>query len=124
MPLKPSKAILGVSTNKGTSEQLIRVRIRALEIPPIKDGVVIGLDAAMGGEAMARTLRLMTNEKFERIALKDGIIAEIIVRSAIEIKIGRERLVKFVLNRIKPVMSKSEILLLDIEVELVIEDTI
>lgn len=100
------------------------MRVRALEIPPIKDGVLIGRDAAMGGEAMARTLRLMTNEKFERIALRDEVVAEIVVRAAILRKLGRERLVKFVLNRIKPLMTETELLLLDIEVELTIEDTI
>lgn len=100
------------------------MRVRALEIPPIKDGVLIGRDAAMGGEAMARTLRLMTNEKFERIPLRDEVVSEIVVRAAILRKLGRERLVKFVLNRIKPLMTETELLLLDIEVELTIEDTI
>lgn len=98
------------------------MRVKALEIPPIKDGVLIGTNAAMGGEAMARTLRLMTNERFERIKLKDPIIAEIVVRAAIEKKVGRERLMKFVMTRVKPVMTETELLLLDIEVELVIED--
>jgi hypothetical protein len=106
------------------SEKLIRVRLRALEIPPIKDGLVIGRDAAIGGEAMLRTLRLMTHEKFERISLREEIIQEIIVRSSVLKKLGRERLVAFVLTRIKPVMSDTELLMLDIEVELVIEDTI
>ena len=106
------------------SEKLIRVRLRALEIPPIKDGLVIGRDAAIGGEAMLRTLRLMTHEKFERITLKEEIIQEVIVRTSVLKKLGRERLIEFVLNRIKPIMSDTELLMLDIEVELVIEDTI
>ncbi|MEO7598194.1 MAG: hypothetical protein ABIV50_04640 [Opitutus sp.] len=107
-----------------SSEKLIRVRVRALEIPPIKDALVIGRDAAIGGEAMSRTLRLMTNEKFERLVLKDNIVQEVIVRSAVMRKVGEERLITFVLNRVKPIMAESELLLLDIEVELVIEDTI
>lgn len=100
------------------------MRVKALEIPPVKDGVVIGRDAAMGGEAMARTLRLMTHEKFERIAMKDPVIAEIVVRTAIERKIGRPRLINFVMTRIKPIMTETELLLLDIEVELVIDDVV
>lgn len=51
-------------------KKTIRVRLRALEIPPIKDGLVIGRDAAIGGEAMTRTLRLMTHEKFDRLLIK------------------------------------------------------
>jgi len=106
-----------------TNEKFIRVRVRALEIPPIKDGLVIGKDAAIGGEAMTRTLRLMTNEKFDRITLKDDIVQELIVRSAVLRKVGRDRLVSFVLKRVKPIMTESELLMLDIEIELVIEDT-
>lgn len=106
------------------NEKLIRVRMRALEIPPIKDGLVIGQDAAIGGEAMSRTLRLMTNEKFDRILLKDDVIQEIVVRSAILKKVGRDRLLAFVMKRVKPVMVETELLMLDIEVELVIEDTL
>lgn len=102
----------------------MRVRVRALEIPPIKDALVIGRDAAIGGEAMARTLRLMTNEKFERITLKDDIVQEIIVRSAVVRKVGKERLTHFVVNRVKPIMAESELLLLDIQVEVVIEDMV
>jgi len=106
------------------SEKLLRVRLRALEMPPIKDGLVIGIDAAIGGEAMARTLRLMTNEKFERLVLKDDVIEEVVVRTAILRKIGKDRLLAFVMRRVKPIMAESELLLLDIEVELVIEDSI
>ncbi len=107
------------------SEQLIRVRVKALEIPPIKDGIVIGRDAAIGGEAMVRTLRLMTNEKFERFVLpKDDIIQDVILRSAVVRKLGKERVLKFVMDRIKPVMTESELLMLDIDIELVIEDTV
>jgi len=106
------------------SEKLLRVRLRALEMPPIKDGLVIGIDAAIGGEAMARTLRLMTNEKFERLVFKDDVIEEVVVRTAILRKIGKDRLLAFVMRRVKPIMAESELLLLDIEVELVIEDSI
>lgn len=100
------------------------VRLRALEMPPIKDGLVIGSKAAIGAEAMTRTLRLMSNEKFEVIRFKDEIVEAIIVRLAILKKIGRDRLVDFVMKRVKPVMAESELLMLDIQVELVIEDSV
>ena len=114
---KPSTA-----DQHNSNEKFIRVRVRALEIPPIKDGLVIGKDAAIGGEAMTRTLRLMSNEKFDRISLKDSVVQELIVRSAVLRKIGRDRLVSFVLKRVKPIMAESELLMLDIEIELMIEE--
>lgn len=122
---KLSKQTAPQSAHVGASEQLVRVRVKALEIPPIKDGIVIGRDAAIGGEAMVRTLRLMTNEKFERFTLpKDDIIQDVILRSAVVRKLGKERVLKFVMERIKPVMTESELLMLDIDIELVIEDTL
>ena len=123
MPLKKMKAA-PFQPIGNTDEKIIRVRLRALDIPPIKDGLLIGVDAAIGGEAMTRTLRLMTNEKFDRILLKDDIIQEVIVRSAVLRKLGRERLLSFVLKRVKPVMAETELLLLDIDIELVIESVI
>ena len=122
-PSKAKNPQPSMSYHHDSNEKFIRVRVRALEIPPIKDGLVIGKDAAIGGEAMTRTLRLMTNEKFDRITLKDDIVQELIVRSAVLRKIGRDRLVSFVLKRVKPIMAESELLMLDIEIELVIEDT-
>jgi hypothetical protein len=123
MPTKSNKRP-ATAMAMGTTEKLVRVRLRALEIPPVKDGIVIGRDAAIGGEAMSRTLQLMSHEKFERIIFKDEIVQELIVRAAILRKLGRDRLVHFVLKRVKPVMTENELLMLDFEVELVIEDSV
>lgn len=98
--------------------------MKALEIPPVKDALVIGKNAAIGGEAMARTLRLMSNEKFEQVIVKDPVVHEILVRAAVIRKVGRDRLVKFVLERVKPIMTEAELLLLEIEVELVLEASV
>ena len=122
-PTKTRKSKVAHTGDKLSNEKLIRARVRALEIPPIKDGLVIGRDAAIGGEAMTRTLRLMTNEKFDRILLKDDMVQEIIVRTAVVRKIGQPQLIAFVLERVKPIMHETELLMLDIEVELVIEGT-
>lgn len=66
----------------------------------------------------------MTNEKFERISIKDEIVQELIVRSAVLRKVGQERLVAFIHKRVKPIMTETELLMLDIEVEVVIEDSV
>lgn len=118
------KTIPARASSPATIEKSLRVRLKALEIPPIKDGIIIGRDAAMGGDAMLRTLKLMTNEKFERLAIKDDVIQDVIVRSGILRKLGEARLLSFVLDRVKPLMSENELLMLDIEVELVLEDNL
>ena len=73
---------------------------------------------------MLRTLKLMTNEKFERFPLKDEVVQDLIVRTSVLRKIGQARLVRFVLERVRPLMSENEVLMLDMDVELVIEDTL
>lgn len=118
------KSLVSRAPSPAPVEKSLRVRLKALEIPPIKDGLVIGRDAAIGGEAMLRTLKLMTNEKFERISLKDDVVQDLIVRSSILRKIGEGRLVSFVLERVRPLMGENELLMLDMEVELVIEDNL
>ena len=46
------------------------------------------------------------------------------MKAAVLRKLGRERLLAFVLKRVKPVMTETELLLLDIDIELVIESVI
>lgn len=122
MPTNAPKNSLRSKALSVTIEKSIRVRMRALEIPPIKDGLIIGRDAAIGAEAMLRTLRLMTNEKFERVPIKDDIVHDIIVRTSVLRKLGHDRLVQFVRSRVKPLMAETELLMLDIEIELVIDE--
>lgn len=122
MPTTAPKKLARDRTLSARNEKSIRVRMRALEIPPIKDGLIIGRDAAIGAEAMLRTLRLMTNEKFERVPMKDDVVSDIIVRTSVLRKLGQERLVQFVRERVKPLMAETELLMLDIEIEVVIEE--
>lgn len=108
-----------------TSEQYVRVRLKALEIPPIKDGIVIGKSAPMGAEAMMRTLKLMSNERFVHITIKgDDIVSDAVVRESVLRKLREEKLRSFILSRIRPMMAENELLMLDMEIEVVVEDTI
>lgn len=108
-----------------SNEQYVRVRVKALEMPPVKDGIVIGKGAPMGAEAMLRTLKLMSAERFVHLQLaNDEIISDAIVREAVLRKLKEERLRTFILKRIKPLMADNELLLLDMEIEVVVEDTL
>ncbi len=109
-----------VTRHKETS---MRVRVRSLEMPPVKDGLVIGKSAAIGIDAMLRTLSILTHEEFERLHFSDDIIDDIIVKTSVLRKAGRERLVKFIVTNLRPIMTATELLVLDIYIELIIEDT-
>lgn len=104
-------------------ETLMRVRVKSLEIPPVKDGLVIGHKAAIGADAMLRTLSIMTHESFERLHVSDDVIEDVIVKTSVVRKTGPDRLLKFVMKHLKPVMTPTELLMLDIYVEMVIEDS-
>ena len=107
------------------NEQFVRVRIKALEIPPVKDGIVIGRSAPMGADAMMRTLKLMSTELFVHLVIKgDNVISDVIVREAVLRKLKEDRLRKFVLKRIKGLMAENELLMLDMEIEVVVEDSL
>ena len=107
------------------TEQYVRVRLKALEIPPVKDGIVIGRSAPIGAEAMLRTLKLMSNEHFVHLPIKgDDIVSDAIVRESVLRKLKRDKLYTFIMTRIRPLMSSNELLMLDMEIEVVVEDTI
>lgn len=111
--------------NSDRTEQYVRVRVKALEIPPVKDGIVIGRSAPIGAEAMLRTLKLMSTDRFVHLSLPgDDVVSDFIVREAILKKLKQERLRDFILSRIKPLMTETELLMLDAEVEVVVEDTL
>jgi hypothetical protein len=113
------------TSTKGPVEQYVRVRLKALEIPPVKDGIVIGKQAPIGAEAMLRTLKLMSNETFVRLAVaKDEVISDIIVRESVIRKLKEAKLRSFVETRIRPLMASNELLMLDMEIEVVVEDTV
>ncbi len=109
------------SLSQAPAEQYVRVRLKALEIPPVKDGIVIGRVAPIGAEAMIRTLKLMSNENFVHIKVDS---ADVIVRESVIRKLRQEKLVLFIRGRVLPFLADNELLMLDMEIEVVVEDTI
>jgi hypothetical protein len=108
-----------------SNEQYVRVRIKALEIPPVKDGIIIGRVAPIGADAMLRTLKLMSTEHFSHLTVEhDDIVSDILVRESVLRKLKEDRLRTFVLRRIKPLMAANELLMLDMDIEVVIEDSL
>lgn len=117
---RPTEASHGTPT-----EQFVRVRIKALEIPPVKDGIVIGKSAPIGVEAMMRTLKLMSAERFVQLTMaSDPVVSHAIVREAVIRKLTEKRLREFISRRVRPLMSENELLMLDMEIEVILEDTL
>lgn len=100
----------------------INARISEYAIPPIKDMLILGKDAAIGCIAMRRALELLVKAPFEHIDLEnDEIISDILVRQSLLRRIPREELVKFILSRVKPLMGPEEVLHAEIEVNIFLD---
>ncbi len=96
----------------------LRVRIREFKIPPVQDAVVLGRRASVGCHAMRKALHLLTADSFVHIEIDDEVVSDLIVRDTVLRRFPRDRLVAFVLERIKPLMGEEEILHLEIETEI------
>ena len=107
----------------GTAPSM-RLRLRTFQIPMIRDGAVIGRLAPLNQLSMKKTLRLMTREQFAGIDLIDDTIGSIVVRKSIVRKVGWERVREMVLLNIKPLMAKTEILALHLDLEIALGEKV
>lgn len=106
------------------SSLIVRMRLREFTIPPIRDALVIGTNAPIGGEAMRRALKLLHVAPFNSIKVNDDVIDEILVRDGLLRKINIDALKTLVMSRVRPFMSNEEVIHIDLDVELVIEEKI
>ena len=100
----------------------LKVRIKEFAIPPIHDGLVLGKTSPIGCGAIRKAIDLLVPSPFEHIEVHDEVVGDVLVRSAILRRIPQEKLVAFVLRRIKPLMGPEEILHLDLDAEVTLEE--
>jgi hypothetical protein len=99
----------------------LRARVTEFGYPPVHDALVIGKGAPLGTEAFRRAVNLLVATPFEHVAVEDEVVSGLLVRAAILRRIDADRLVEFVMSRVKPLMAGDEILHLDLEVEVDLE---
>jgi hypothetical protein len=101
----------------------IRLSFREFQVPPIQDAAVIGRTAPIGRTAMMKTLRLLSSEPYVGIDVPDDRkVAAILVRKGVLKRVGREALMRMVLEYIKPHMTASEILTVRLRIEVAVGD--
>lgn len=107
------------------AEFRLRVRAREFIIPPVKDALLIGRRSPVGHVAMQRSLALLSPDAFEALPVADHpSVGTVLVRRAILLKVPRERVVAFLLDRLGPMMADTEILHVDLDVEIELEGTL
>ncbi len=99
---------------------LLTAKIKEFSIPPITDGLVIGKDAAIGVSALQKALRLLIPEEFDHIEIQDEIINSMLIRCSITRRLSEKRVVAFLLDQIKPLMTADEILHIQLDTEITI----
>lgn len=124
MSLRFTRVIATKDAGDESSAQFLRVRFRTLEMPPIRDGVIIGTGAPVSPEAMMETLKLVSTERFFLVAVQDDTVGAIIVREGLIRRMQPTVIADFVVNRIKPFMSHTEVLRLEVDMDTMVEAAI
>lgn len=106
----------------------IRLQFQEFRIPPVQDALVLGKKVPIGSDAIRRSLTLLHVSPFEHIELngenEDDVVGDILVRKSVLNKIPRDKLIRLVLDRVKPFTTAEEILHLKLEAEVVLEHQI
>jgi hypothetical protein len=110
-----------VEISKGVNYSM-SVRVNEFTIPPVTDGLVLGKDSPIGFAAITKALSLLIADNMQSVEVNDDVISHIIVRRGILRRVPQDRLVAFVLDRVKPLMCAKEILHLHIKAEVIIEE--
>ncbi len=97
---------------------VLHARIKEFAIPPITDGLVIGKEASIGTVALQKALNLLIPDHFEHVTIEDEIIADVLIKSILLRRLTKERLVKFLIEQIKPFMSPQDIIHIQLDLEI------
>ena len=97
---------------------IVQARIKEFAIPPITDGLVIGREASIGTVALQKALNLLIPDHFEHVTIDDEIVADVLIKSILLRRLTKERLIKFLIEHIKPFMSPQDILHVQLDMEI------
>jgi len=111
-------------TTVNESQSYISARIGEYAMPPMKDMLILGNDAPIGCIAMCRALDLLIKAPYEHIELEDDIISDILVRKSILRRVSKEKLIAFVLNQIKPLLGKEEVLQVELKIDIYLSNNL
>ncbi len=99
----------------------ISARVSEFTVPPVRDALVFGARAPVGCVAMLGALQLLGPETYDRIEVDDELVKDIVVRATLLKRAGREKLIVWILDEVKPLMTAEDILHLHLEVEVLVQ---
>lgn len=104
--------------SSSTPKFLLQARIKEFAIPPITDGLVIGKEASIGTIALQKALNLLVPDHFEHVTIDDEIVADVLIKSILLRRLTKDRLIKFLMEQVKPFMSQKDILHIQLDLEI------
>lgn len=107
---------------KPLRQHRLHARVKEFLLPPVDDGLVLGLRSPIGHVAVGKALSLLSSTSYEHLALQDDIISDVLIRSAILRKVKPETIIDFILRNIKPLMGDDEILHLRLDIEILLDE--
>jgi len=103
---------------------LLTARINDFTIPPITDGLILGKNSPIGASALKKALNLLIPETFEHIEVDDDVISDILVKSVLVRRVSQARVVKFLMNRVRPFMVAEDILHIQVDAEITVSQEV
>ena len=104
-----------------TTSRIVRLSVQEFNIPPVRDCLVIGKESPIGCVALKKVVSLLHAEPFENLHPESDTIDHVLIRASILRKLPRQKLLKLMVERVAPLMSKHEIILVDVDVEVFLE---
>lgn len=120
IPIVLNRVMMPASS--GTPKFLLQARIKEFAIPPITDGLVIGREASIGTVALQKALNLLVPDHFEHVTIDDEIVADMLIKSILLRRLTKDRtkdrLIKFLMEQVKPFMSQKDIIHVQLDLEI------
>lgn len=107
-----------------SNENRVKLTVREFILPLVRDVVILGSDAPIGPVAMSKALDYLHAHKFSQFDYDDDIIHTIFIRETVLNKVSSEKIVGFLMQRVRPLMTMREILHVDMEIETFIEGSL
>jgi len=105
-----------------TRTHSLKAKLRLFSMPPISDALVLGRKSPIGCVAIRRAVALLVADPFVHMEIPDDdIVSDILVRESILRRLPEALLRKFILSEVRPLMSDTEIVHLEIEAEVSLE---
>ena len=111
-----------MSREAGARNLTINIKIRRFLLPPVSSALVVGRRAPIGTTAMSKALEEMMPGTFTYLRVEHPVVESLIVRIAHLRRVPQDQLVALVLRHVEGVMDETEMLHIDLDIELAVRE--